>query len=50
MPQMSPIWWMTLMITFICMLMICMNMNYFNFNKMFKMKKTIYKNKMNWLW
>nr|QKY60290.1 ATP synthase F0 subunit 8 [Eupteryx minuscula]WRY72399.1 ATP synthase F0 subunit 8 [Eupteryx sp.] len=50
MPQMSPMWWMSLMMMFIITMMICINMNYFNYNKMLKMKKIGYKKMMNWMW
>nr|QZZ18305.1 ATP synthase F0 subunit 8 [Eupteryx adspersa] len=50
MPQMSPLWWMSLMVMFIIAMMICINMNYFNYNKIFKMKKIDSKKMMNWMW
>nr|YP_010271134.1 ATP synthase F0 subunit 8 [Anchon yunnanense]UKB86899.1 ATP synthase F0 subunit 8 [Anchon yunnanense] len=50
MPQMSPLWWLTLMLTFNLMLVISSSMLYFNpENKTIKKKKLI-KNEMMWAW
>nr|YP_010583107.1 ATP synthase F0 subunit 8 [Opamata lipcowa]UGN61553.1 ATP synthase F0 subunit 8 [Opamata lipcowa] len=50
MPQMSPMWWTSLMVMFITSIMICMYILYFNYtNKMTANKKYLHKN-MNWTW
>nr|QHV34323.1 ATP synthase F0 subunit 8 [Gessius sp. 'rufidorsus'] len=49
MPQMSPMWWMTLMLLFIFTLYMTMSMLYFNKKFYFK-NKNIKKMMMNWKW
>nr|YP_010414444.1 ATP synthase F0 subunit 8 [Kusala populi]URW11944.1 ATP synthase F0 subunit 8 [Kusala populi] len=50
MPQMSPLWWTTLMITFIILFILMMTILYFNINnKMSKMIK-LTETKINWKW
>nr|QSL98475.1 ATP synthase F0 subunit 8 [Mileewa alara] len=50
MPQMSPIWWTSLMIYFIIMLMLINSMIYFNLIKIKLKKKMITTKKNNWKW
>nr|YP_010582964.1 ATP synthase F0 subunit 8 [Vatana ogromna]UGN61410.1 ATP synthase F0 subunit 8 [Vatana ogromna] len=49
MPQMSPMWWTTLMFMFIISFMMYMNIMYFNYNKNIKKNKKEL-NKLNWMW
>nr|WCQ78419.1 ATP synthase F0 subunit 8 [Agrypninae sp. GTI-132] len=51
MPQMAPLSWLNLFITFIIMFLIMSTLNYFSFNyenKMDSVKKSI--SKFNWKW
>nr|YP_010349775.1 ATP synthase F0 subunit 8 [Cassianeura cassiae]UOH96517.1 ATP synthase F0 subunit 8 [Cassianeura cassiae] len=50
MPQMSPMWWTSLMLMFILMLMIMMMMIYFNLNIKMNKKIMISSKKINWQW
>nr|UGS80129.1 ATP synthase F0 subunit 8 [Acantholachesilla sp. AcspLA] len=51
MPQMNPIWWMTLFCMFITIFLITNSMNYFykNYNFFIKLKK-MNKNSKTWKW
>nr|YP_010583068.1 ATP synthase F0 subunit 8 [Farynala dextra]UGN61514.1 ATP synthase F0 subunit 8 [Farynala dextra] len=50
MPQMSPMWWTSLMIMFIISIFVCMYIMYFNYSKNMSTKsKKEYKN-MSWTW
>nr|YP_011036761.1 ATP synthase F0 subunit 8 [Conlopa bredoni]WRK21430.1 ATP synthase F0 subunit 8 [Conlopa bredoni] len=48
MPQMSPIWWMVLMLMFNMTMMTSMIKLYFNTQAKLKLKKNINFKKMNW--
>nr|YP_010692603.1 ATP synthase F0 subunit 8 [Tricentrus davidi]WBV77344.1 ATP synthase F0 subunit 8 [Tricentrus davidi] len=50
MPQMAPMWWMTLMIMFNMLTMMMISLTYFNFhtNLMLSTKKK--ENKFSWKW
>nr|QZZ18244.1 ATP synthase F0 subunit 8 [Dikraneura zlata] len=50
MPQMSPMWWTSLMMMFIFSFMLLMSILYFNFNLINSYKTEITKNKMIWKW
>nr|WNK74772.1 ATP synthase F0 subunit 8 [Thaia sp. 1 NZ-2023b] len=50
MPQMSPMWWTTMMIMFIMLMIIMMTMLYFNFQKKIMMNFKMNFKKMNWKW
>nr|ASR18171.1 ATP synthase F0 subunit 8 [Tricentrus sp. EMHAU-15041605] len=50
MPQMSPMWWMTLMFTFNSMIVITISMTYFNYYTSLKMKFTNKKMNLIWKW
>nr|YP_010415473.1 ATP synthase F0 subunit 8 [Atkinsoniella nigrita]USC52164.1 ATP synthase F0 subunit 8 [Atkinsoniella nigrita] len=50
MPQMAPIFWMTLMITFILMMLMMMTIMYFNMMNKSMKKNDIFTNQMNWKW
>nr|YP_009255549.1 ATP synthase F0 subunit 8 [Creontiades dilutus]AND82401.1 ATP synthase F0 subunit 8 [Creontiades dilutus] len=52
MPQMSPMWWTTLFLTFIMVYMLYVIITYFfiSCGKKNEMKKSIKINKMNWTW
>nr|UGS80285.1 ATP synthase F0 subunit 8 [Prolachesilla sp. GRAspLA]UGS80298.1 ATP synthase F0 subunit 8 [Prolachesilla sp. GRA2sp1LA] len=51
MPQMNPLWWVTLFTMFILILMMSNSMNYFykNYKMIFSFKKSN-KNSKNWKW
>nr|WRK21404.1 ATP synthase F0 subunit 8 [Acostemma sp.] len=50
MPQMSPMWWLTLSINFTMMLSMMMSFLYFNFDSKICLKTKKNSNKMNWKW
>nr|YP_010582977.1 ATP synthase F0 subunit 8 [Warodia hoso]UGN61423.1 ATP synthase F0 subunit 8 [Warodia hoso]WRY72451.1 ATP synthase F0 subunit 8 [Warodia biguttata] len=50
MPQMSPMWWLTMMIVFSITLMMCMQMLYFNNTKKLTETKKEKSKNMNWMW
>nr|YP_010271147.1 ATP synthase F0 subunit 8 [Gargara genistae]UKB86912.1 ATP synthase F0 subunit 8 [Gargara genistae] len=50
MPQMSPLWWLTLMLMFNSMIMLSISMLYFNYNNSFKVSTTSQKINLNWMW
>nr|YP_010531310.1 ATP synthase F0 subunit 8 [Mileewa amplimacula]UXX17569.1 ATP synthase F0 subunit 8 [Mileewa amplimacula] len=50
MPQMSPIWWFSLMIMTIFMLMLINNLIYFNILNISIKKKETTTSKNNWKW
>nr|QZR91910.1 ATP synthase F0 subunit 8 [Mileewa rufivena] len=50
MPQMSPIWWTSLMMLTIISMMMIISMIYFNLIKIKMNKKMLYSNKKNWKW
>nr|YP_009228433.1 ATP synthase F0 subunit 8 [Idioscopus nitidulus]AKU47320.1 ATP synthetase F0 subunit 8 [Idioscopus nitidulus] len=50
MPQMSPMWWLTLMLVFNLFYLIMNSLLYFNYDKKFHLKTSTKKLKMNWLW
>nr|YP_010596255.1 ATP synthase F0 subunit 8 [Alnetoidia dujuanensis]WAJ60474.1 ATP synthase F0 subunit 8 [Alnetoidia dujuanensis] len=47
---MSPLWWTTLMITFIILLMFVMTILYFNYYTKMDSKVKLIVNKINWKW
>nr|YP_010271160.1 ATP synthase F0 subunit 8 [Tricentrus longivalvulatus]UKB86925.1 ATP synthase F0 subunit 8 [Tricentrus longivalvulatus] len=48
MPQMSPLWWLSLMLTFNLMIMVYMSLLYFNYKTSIKFLSL--KKKMNFIW
>nr|YP_010157580.1 ATP synthase F0 subunit 8 [Fieberiella septentrionalis]QRG29284.1 ATP synthase F0 subunit 8 [Fieberiella septentrionalis] len=50
MPQMSPIWWLTLMITTLALMLLYMSLTYFNNKPEKKMETKKYYKWMNWKW
>nr|UGN61371.1 ATP synthase F0 subunit 8 [Typhlocybinae gen. 1 sp. 2 BY-2021a] len=50
MPQMAPIWWMTLMVTFLLSMLMCMWIMYFNKNIKMNTYNKLKKKNMNWSW
>nr|YP_010415460.1 ATP synthase F0 subunit 8 [Ziczacella heptapotamica]USC52160.1 ATP synthase F0 subunit 8 [Ziczacella heptapotamica] len=50
MPQMSPMWWTSLMLCFIIMLIILMTILYFNLNNKMESNINLMTNKINWKW
>nr|UGN61566.1 ATP synthase F0 subunit 8 [Paracyba sp.] len=50
MPQMSPMWWTTLMLMFIFSILVCMFMMYFNYTKKMSEKKKMTMNNLSWTW
>nr|YP_008992963.1 ATP synthase F0 subunit 8 [Leptobelus gazella]AEE89601.1 ATP synthase F0 subunit 8 [Leptobelus gazella] len=50
MPQMSPLWWLTLAVMFNLLTMMTMSMMYFNLKIELNMNKSMKKNKLNWKW
>nr|YP_010952960.1 ATP synthase F0 subunit 8 [Empoascanara angkhangica]WMQ52403.1 ATP synthase F0 subunit 8 [Empoascanara angkhangica] len=50
MPQMSPMWWTTLMVMFILLFIILMTILYFNINNKMTSKILLCNKKMNWKW
>nr|QUI77261.1 ATP synthase F0 subunit 8 [Mitjaevia shibingensis] len=50
MPQMSPMWWTTLMVMFIIIFLILMTNMYFNLNNKLTMKVMLLKKNMSWKW
>nr|ATG83178.1 ATP synthase F0 subunit 8 [Tricentrus sp. EMHAU-15062504] len=50
MPQMSPMWWMTLMLMFNFMVMLSISMTYFNYKVSIVMMTKINKMNLNWKW
>nr|YP_010963552.1 ATP synthase F0 subunit 8 [Hemicentrus obliquus]WKZ08035.1 ATP synthase F0 subunit 8 [Hemicentrus obliquus] len=50
MPQMSPLWWLTLMLSFNLMIAMAMSMMYFNFSMIMSKKYKSMKKEMNWKW
>nr|WRY72412.1 ATP synthase F0 subunit 8 [Eurhadina rubra] len=50
MPQMAPMWWTFLMMTFLLSMFLCMNMLYFNYNKMFMNNFKKKNNNLIWKW
>nr|YP_010531284.1 ATP synthase F0 subunit 8 [Mileewa lamellata]UXX17543.1 ATP synthase F0 subunit 8 [Mileewa lamellata] len=50
MPQMSPMWWMSLMLMTIFMMFLLNSMLYFNMNKIKMQMKKFITPKNNWKW
>nr|ATD52964.1 ATP synthase F0 subunit 8 [Phlogotettix sp. EMHAU-2015-Zz052705] len=50
MPQMAPMWWFSIMMLTIIMLIITMMINYFNSIKIIKKKSNMKLKKMSWTW
>nr|QXP43452.1 ATP synthase F0 subunit 8 [Koreocerus koreanus] len=50
MPQMSPMWWLTLMLIFNSCYMVMTTMLYFNYKIKNKMPIKMNKSKLNWKW
>nr|YP_010582873.1 ATP synthase F0 subunit 8 [Uzeldikra longiprocessa]UGN61293.1 ATP synthase F0 subunit 8 [Uzeldikra longiprocessa] len=50
MPQMSPMWWTSLMMMFILMFIMCLTMMYFSTDYKMKIKKKMKIMKINWKW
>nr|ATF28633.1 ATP synthase F0 subunit 8 [Phlogotettix sp. EMHAU-15090801] len=50
MPQMAPMWWLSIMMLTIIMLIITMMINYFNSIKIIKKKSNMKYIKMSWMW
>nr|YP_009994712.1 ATP synthase F0 subunit 8 [Zyginella minuta]QNP08950.1 ATP synthase F0 subunit 8 [Zyginella minuta] len=50
MPQMSPMWWTSLMMIFITIFVMNMSFTYFNYNKMINKKKTQIMTNYKWMW
>nr|YP_010692564.1 ATP synthase F0 subunit 8 [Tricentrus fulgidus]WBV77305.1 ATP synthase F0 subunit 8 [Tricentrus fulgidus] len=50
MPQMAPMWWMTMMITFNSMVMMMISIMYFNYKTKILMKTENKKKNLNWKW
>nr|YP_010444567.1 ATP synthase F0 subunit 8 [Antialcidas floripennae]UTI38477.1 ATP synthase F0 subunit 8 [Antialcidas floripennae] len=50
MPQMSPMWWMSLMIMFNSMVMLSITMTYFNYKTSVMLAPTKKNIKMTWKW
>nr|YP_010692590.1 ATP synthase F0 subunit 8 [Gargara minuta]WBV77331.1 ATP synthase F0 subunit 8 [Gargara minuta] len=50
MPQMSPMWWLTLLMIFNTLTMISISMMYFNSTTKTKLKNMNYKINMIWKW
>nr|YP_010736913.1 ATP synthase F0 subunit 8 [Idioscopus ventrispinus]WEP24800.1 ATP synthase F0 subunit 8 [Idioscopus ventrispinus] len=50
MPQMSPMWWLILMLMFNLLYLMMNTILYFNYKIMNKDSIKINKNKMNWKW
>nr|YP_010165973.1 ATP synthase F0 subunit 8 [Stictocephala bisonia]QRV59920.1 ATP synthase F0 subunit 8 [Stictocephala bisonia] len=50
MPQMSPMWWMTLMLTFNSLFIVINSTTYFNYKFKNMSEKKTKKNKLNWKW
>nr|YP_010963604.1 ATP synthase F0 subunit 8 [Nondenticentrus paramelanicus]WKZ08087.1 ATP synthase F0 subunit 8 [Nondenticentrus paramelanicus] len=50
MPQMSPMWWMSLMLMFNSMIMLSISMMYFNYKISFKLESSTKKTNMIWKW
>nr|AXS67636.1 ATP synthase F0 subunit 8 [Cicadellidae gen. sp. 1 JCX-2018] len=51
MPQMAPMWWLSIMITTAMIMMIFITINYFIMTKLMMKKTTDFKlKKMNWKW
>nr|YP_010583042.1 ATP synthase F0 subunit 8 [Eurhadina cuii]UGN61488.1 ATP synthase F0 subunit 8 [Eurhadina cuii] len=50
MPQMAPMWWTFLMSIYLLAMIMCMQMLYFNLNKMFYNKSEKKIKNFNWMW
>nr|QWC53822.1 ATP synthase F0 subunit 8 [Concaveplana rufolineata] len=50
MPQMSPMWWMSLMILFIFMMLMFNSMIYFIFSSKMNIKLTLENKQLIWKW
>nr|ASA46945.1 ATP synthase F0 subunit 8 [Kolla paulula] len=50
MPQMAPMWWMSIMALTVMMLIITMMVNYFNTIKIISKKSSMTFKKMSWTW
>nr|YP_010692629.1 ATP synthase F0 subunit 8 [Machaerotypus stigmosus]WBV77370.1 ATP synthase F0 subunit 8 [Machaerotypus stigmosus] len=50
MPQMSPMWWMTLMLMFNSMIMLSISMTYFNYKTSLKLLSSTKKISLIWKW
>uniref|UniRef100_UPI00315D34A1 ATP synthase F0 subunit 8 n=1 Tax=Centrotypus assamensis TaxID=3038120 RepID=UPI00315D34A1 len=50
MPQMAPMWWLSIMLTFNTMMVMLMCMMYFNKKMMMKKTNNWSKSKINWKW
>nr|YP_010963630.1 ATP synthase F0 subunit 8 [Tribulocentrus zhenbaensis]WKZ08113.1 ATP synthase F0 subunit 8 [Tribulocentrus zhenbaensis] len=50
MPQMSPMWWMSLMLMFNSMIMLSICMMYFNYKISIKLSSSTNKTNLTWKW
>nr|YP_010924952.1 ATP synthase F0 subunit 8 [Chanohirata theae]WKB17930.1 ATP synthase F0 subunit 8 [Chanohirata theae] len=50
MPQMSPMWWTTIMLWIIMCLLVMMSINYFNYSPNMKINKKISSETLIWKW